>query len=650
MNSNSKIKSIFINSIYSQLTKRIILITALYSVLRILFYAFNYDYFNNVSFTGFLNIMRGGLVFDLSAIAYTNSLIIVLSLLPVKFKYHKLYQGSLRFLFIVINTLCLIINFSDIVYYRFTLRRTTATIFNEFKHDDNLFNIFYSSLFDFWPVTLTALFFIVVFIVFEFKIRRPQNQTKSNWVFFPAQLVMFFIVTALTIGAMRGGFAESTRPITLSNAAKYINQPDERALVLNTPFALIRTIDKKQLKKVEYLPQEELEKHYSVVHKAIHSDSTSNKPNVVIIILESFGRGHIGCLNKDIEGFKSYTPFIDSLSNHAWVYKNAFANGRKSIDALPSILASIPSVKEPFVLSAYSGNNINSIPSLLNKEGYYTAFFHGAPNGSMGLDAFANQAGFKDYYGKDEYNNDADFDGIWGIWDEPFFQFFANKMGEFKQPFMTSIFSVSSHHPFKVPEKYVDVFPEGELPLQKCLAYTDNALREFFDNCKKQPWFSNTLFVITADHASKTNIPKYLTTGGSFAIPMLFYKPNDERLKAFNDSVNAQQIDIMPTILNYVGVKNDYIAFGTDLFKNPSNQFAFNYRNDMYQAIKNNYLLQFDGKKTTALYHITEDPLQENNLINNEPEKAKELETKLKCIFQEYSNRLIENRLVMQPE
>src|SRR5690606_14279042 len=145
---------------------------------------------------------------------------------------------------------------------------------------------------------------------------------------------------------------------------------------------------------------------------------------------------------------------------------------------------------------------------LLGEKGYETAFFHGAPNGSMGFSAYMQLAGIKNYYGKNEYNNDDDFDGIWGIWDEPFMQFMAKKLDTFKQPFFSSFFSLSSHHPFKVPEHYAGKFPKGQLPLHEPIGYVDNALRQFFNTASKSEWYKNTLFVIVADHASMIHFPE----------------------------------------------------------------------------------------------------------------------------------------------
>ena len=140
---------------------------------------------------------------------------------------------------------------------------------------------------------------------------------------------------------------------------------------------------------------------------------------------------------------------------------------------MSSVLAGIPSLKDAFTSSPYSNQKIQSIVSVSNEMGYDTSFFHGAPNGSMGFQGFGNILGFQHYYGKDEYNNDADFDGMWAIWDEPFFQYFARTLNQKKSPFMATMFSASSHHPFKVPEKHQGKFKKGPLEIHAPIQYTD---------------------------------------------------------------------------------------------------------------------------------------------------------------------------------
>lgn len=222
---------------------------------------------------------------------------------------------------------------------------------------------------------------------------------------------------------------------------------------------------------------------------------------------------------------KGIPPSSIPCFQKSYVLENGFAAGRKSIDALPAVLAGIPSGELPFILTPYVSNRIQSLPQLLKEKGYHTSFFHGAPNGSMGFKALVNLFGVEYYYGKDEYNNDQDFDGTWGIWDEPFLQFFANKLDSFPQPFQSTLFTVSSHEPFQVPEQYKNVFPRGEHPIREVTGYTDFALKRFFATIRNKPWFDKTLFVITADHASISHHPTYQTAWGNMAIPIFFYHP-----------------------------------------------------------------------------------------------------------------------------
>ena len=200
---------------------------------------------------------------------------------------------------------------------------------------------------------------------------------------------------------------------------------------------------------------------------------TINKKNVVVIILESFGDENVG---------RGYTPFLDSLITKSYYFKHGFANGKVSIDAVPSILSSITSLmNNSFISSSFSLNKINGLPKILKKEGYGTSFFHGSFNGSQNFDQYAQVAGFDHYYGKDQYDGKEAFDGKWGIYDEEFMQFFCNKLTTFKEPFFSSIFTISSHNPYRVPEKYKGKFSKGTTEIHESIGYSDFALQNFFN-------------------------------------------------------------------------------------------------------------------------------------------------------------------------
>ncbi|MBR4840297.1 MAG: sulfatase-like hydrolase/transferase [Paludibacteraceae bacterium] len=626
-----------------------LLVMAIYFLCRLFFFAINMDLFPDVTFDRFCTMQEGGMKFDISAFVYTNALYLLLMILPFKFRKNYLYQKITRWVFVITNSLAILVNNCDAVYFRFTSRRTTCTIFNEFQNDGNVGSIIMTSLFEYWYVTIFAI--AMIFLLYKLY-KRPNFSLdiKPNWAYYPLHLAIFCLTVYFSIIGMRGGFGAFTRPITLSNANQYVEKTTESAIVLNTPFCLFRTIGKSAYKNPGFFEsQEETEKVYSPIHRP-QAQGEFKPLNVVILIMESFGKEYTGFFNKDLENgtYKGYTPFLDSLMAESLTFDYSYSNGRKSIDAMPSILTSIPMFKEPYVLTPYYTNQVNSIASLLATKGYYSAFFHGAPNGSMGFQAFAKTAKFNDYFGMDDYPNKNDFDGTWAIWDEEFFQFFAQKMGEFKQPFVTSIFSASSHHPFRIPEKYEGQFPKGDLPIHQCIGYSDLALRRFFQTMSQYDWFENTLFVFSADHTNQVSHPEYTTDAAIYSIPIFFYQPNSD-LKGRRSTL-AQQTDILPSILGYLNYDQPFIAFGNDIItQSDSLKYNVNYSNGIYQIYRDNYLLQFDGEKTKAVYDFKKDRMLQNNLLGKVAEQDS-LELLLKANIQQYILRMINDQLTVKRE
>lgn len=613
---------------------------------RIIFLCVNLSYYPDLTASRLLEMFSGGLLFDTSAIVYTNALYIVLLLFPLHYKEQAGYQQVVKWVFVVTNALVIVMNLMDTVYFQYTNRRTTATVFSQFKHEDNLGGIIGLELLHNWYLVL----FAALLILGLFKLyRKPALGAGDNlWVYYLSRGAILAAIAPFCIFGMRGGIGYAVRPITISNANQYVNRPVETAIVLNTPFSIFRTIGKKPFANPHYFADSaEMEQIYTPVHQPADSVKL-RKMNVVVLIMESFGKEYIGALNKELENgtYKGYTPFLDSLISQSLTFEHSFANGRSSIDGMPSILSSIPKFLESFFLTSASLNNLSSIGGELKKEGYYTAFFHGAQNGSMGFEAYARTAGYTDYFGRTEYNNDADFDGRWAIWDEEFFQFFADKLSEFNQPFSVGLFSASSHHPYILPERYQGVFPEGPLLIHKTIRYSDNALRLFFEKVSKKPWFNNTLFVITADHTNQTDHPEYQTESGVYAVPIIFYTPNGELVGRVNSI--AQQADIMPTVLSYLGYEKPYVAFGRDLLHTPAEEtFAVSYTSGVYQFTKGNYFMQFDGTKTLAIYDFVHDKLLTKNLVGTVAEQAS-METELKALIQQYMERMNENRLTVK--
>jgi len=629
---------------------RLFVVLVLFFLCRILFFLLNKSLFPGISFSGWLAILHGGWVFDIAAMFYFNALFILLMLLPFPARSNTVYQKVIKYVFFTTNGLAILLNCIDFIYYRFTLRRTTRSVFGEFSHENNMGKLAGRFVLDFWYVALIFVLLIVLMIWLynRVSIRKPQIPEKKLSFYLKAAIALPLAIT-LAVGGIRGDFKYSTRPITISNAGEYVSSPNEMYLVLNTPFCIVRTWNVKRLEEMHYYPEEEVGKIYSPVHYP-KRDSTKpfQKKNVVIFILESWGKESVGAYNKDLDNgtYQGFTPFLDSLMAVSKVYWNSFATGRKSIDAIPSLLAGIPNGQDPFILTPYASDSLHGLPKILRDEGYNTSFFHGAPNGSMGFKALVNLLGVEHYYGKDEYNNDADFDGIWGIWDEPFFQFFEKTINTFKQPFFSTIFSVSSHHPFKLPEQYKGKFRKGPLPVMECISYTDMALRKFFEKASQTDWFKNTVFVISADHATESYHPEYKNEWGDVAIPIVLYSPGDSSFHGLDSGI-IQQTDIIPSLLSYMNYDKPFLAFGENVFNKNRINFSVSYTGG-YRWIEDDYLLFFDGIKTRSLYNYKKDRLFKENLVDKNPEIVAKLERNLKAFIQQYNNRLIRNQLTVR--
>ncbi len=636
-------------NIYLGLVLRLLIVMALFTICRVGFYVFNLEYFPGLTLNSFFRILTGGLRFDLVAVLYTNALFIVLTVLPFKIRFSTLYQTITQWVFSVTNGLALSANVADFVYFRFTGRRTTVDIFQQFENETNLPLLFLRFAWDYWYVVVMIVLLVAAMIWLYRKVKVQGPQLKNTIVFYVSGVLVIPIIAYAFVVGVRGGAYHHIRPITLNDAGQYVEDPRDVILVLNTPFAIYRTIGKTKIKRVHYFNDEaELADIYSPI--CHYPDSGQMKKlNVVIIVLESFSKEFIGYFNHDRENgtYKGYTPFMDSLLQYSQSYRYSFANGRKSIDAMPSIIASIPSMGVPYVLTPFSGNRIQSLGSILQQEGYETAFLHGAPNGSMGFQAFMNVAGIKKYYGMDEYNNRRDFDGWWGIWDEPFMQYTAGVQQQLKEPFFSVFFSVSSHHPYEIPKEYEDKFKGGKVKILRGIQYTDNALRKYFNRVSQQPWFNNTLFVISADHVSSNVLfDDGRLAPGQFSIPVFFYR-SDNSLQGMDDSTIVQQVDIMPTVLRYLNYNKPFLAFGHDVLNSTEPSYAWNYENGVFQYYQNDYLLQYNGQRAIALYNFKSDALLTHNLLHEQATVVTSMEKRLQAIIQQYNNRMVDNNLIL---
>ncbi len=621
---------------FSELAIRLLFVLLLFSVCRIVFLLFNIDVFRTENFQNIAWAFVAGIRFDITAILYLNIALILLYLEPfdsVRTKPGRIIAG---FLFIIPNSLAVLANLADTGWFSFTLKRTTADWFNTTGLGGDLIQTLPAMVSDNWLLLALFIVFLIIIIQFDKKIFNHELRKKTQLKRILIQTAILIISLPVIVLGLRGGL--QYRPIGIMTAAQNSNAR-LAPLVLNTPFTLMRTLGKQELKEPVYFSNLELDKLIDL-KKDFSTDSGFNSKNVVVIILESFSSEYIGYLNQR----KTYTPFLDSLMANAMVFTNAYANSKRSIEGVPAIVSGIPALmSEAYITSVYAGNKMNSIASLLKKQGYATAFYHGGQNGTMGFDNFTRMAGYDKYLGKQEYPDPKDDDGNWGIYDEPYLKYVAGEINKLKAPFHVGIMTLSSHHPYSIPEKYKAKFGNGTSELLQSILYADYALQQFFDQIKKTEWYGNTLFVLTADHTGPATDPYYQSKTGIFKIPILFFEPGSA-LKGKNPNV-VQHADILPGIMDVLNYPKTFESFGQSIFRSSDNSIAINYQNDIYQAISKNRLMQFDGENVIGYYNTETDSLLQNDIKETRDEMYIPILIKLKAFIQKYNTSLIHNSI-----
>lgn len=613
--------------------RSIALVLVAMQINRLLFFGFNSQRFLEWSFSDVLV----SLYFDITTVGLLFLPFVFFAALPItKYRNLTFYRVLLAVLFYGSLTFVLAADLMDVVYFSYTGKRSTSDLFALLQMGSDLNQQFGSFVKDFWWLALVFVLEVGAISYFRKYVTRPNFLVPSSWL---KEALHFVVVLALAIVAGRGGFG--FRPVSPLTASQYTSS-ENVPLVLNTAFTLVKSYGKEALELKDYYTEEEELALFNPIKKTVPLQLLPDKTNVVLIILESFGSEWVGAAGAE----KSFTPFIDSLAEQGLFFRNGIANGKKSIEAVPSILASIPSLMEtPYISSPYATNALEALPQVLAKQGYESSFFHGATNGSMNFDVFASKAGFDHYYGRKEYNNEAHFDGTWGILDEYFNPWMADVLKESKKPFFATLFTLSSHHPYYIPKKYKGRFPEGPNEICQSIAYADWCLQQFFKHAQQMPWYQNTLFVFCADHSSASVNPIYNQTVNLFKIPILYYHPSGA-LKSEISSRLHQQIDIYPTILDLLNIDTKIYSYGNSHFQNTKEE-AITYLNSGYNYYFDNYMLTFSGEKARNLYASKVQNAILADSLEQYRKRISSQEARLKALIQRYNRDLILNQTLV---
>ncbi len=629
------------------LVRRMALLYVVLMLCRAAFYVYNLPTIGPLEMRGEVlkDLLFGALKFDTVSILYVNAPFILMSLVPLHLRERRWWQTTMFWYYTIVNSLAVVaLNMADAVYFRYAQKRFTADeIF--FADNDNSLQLALKFAAENRYMVLVGVL-LIAFLVRGYGRRiKPEPIFAGAW-YYVAGIPVLLLASALVVGGIRGGFTKMTRPVTLSNATLYTSDNSQAAMILSNPFCVLRTAGSSgKLHYERYFDDATLRSIYTPEHRpsAAAGDTEFTGRNVVIFVMESFSAEHSALLCPDLyadKEQKGYTPFLDSLMRQSYTFRRMYANGKRSIQALPAVWSSIPSFKTPFVLMPQSMGATRALPAMLKDKGYETMFFCGSDRGSMGFGAYARAVGIDDLYSREDYeaaHGKGDFDGYWGIWDEEFMQYMGEVLSEAREPFFATMFTLSSHHPFVIPERYKGLLPEGLTANHKCVAYVDGAFRRFFDRFGDEEWFRNTIFVFVADHVSSEKFSEtFRHSPDDYRIFGFIHAPESSLFGEHRTPVS--QIDLMPTLLGLLGNREPYFAFGRDVFgEHTGTPFAINYDDNMFQAVTDRYLIRFDEHEVRGVYSVN-DAKHEHDLAGEVA--TEDIERLLKAVIQSYYDRV----------
>lgn len=606
----------FLTNQHFRLVKRFFFLMIPYSLIRIGFYFYHLNVYKQFPQEEIFQSFLLGLRFDVAAICLLNSPIILLSLIPSK---NTKFLKNERLLFVFLNFAGIVAALNDFELFLFMGKRLS---FDFFVIGTDILQQLPQVFRYYWYLPLLAVAWAIGFYFFDKKAFRIKHEKlKLGW-----HLISSLLLLIISFLAIRGGLQHKS--INVQTAFSQ-GKNELGHLVLNTPYHFMRTLKNKSQRRLNYFATDEEAINVIINRRDLRPVVSDEKmKNVVFIILESFS-------NEYVE--KGLTPFLSELMLKGDSFPYHFANGRRSIEALPSLLCGLPSLlDEPISKSIFQSNKFVCMPQILKDHGYKNYFFHGGARGTMGFESYTMAHGFDRYFSKVDYPGKNDFDGTWGIFDGPYLNFVVDEIAKMPEPFLATVFTLSSHHPYSIPADLKGKFSKGSLEIHESVGYADFALKQFFEKAKTQPWFSNSIFIITSDHSQKLESRKYQNGIGRFRVPLIIYAPVGKLVGLNTDKV-TQHSDIPKTVLDLVQVKSDKMPATSVSLLSGDSGYALNYadgqdyllisRQEVIRLPKSGPQVRQDYDWDTGEFSATsssEDPLLKaylqyfiNGLINN---------------------------------
>lgn len=628
---------------------------------RLIFIYHNADFIDVTSFKEAVKICISGARIDACIFAYFNSLFIIMRFAPLPWVYNRRWIAVSNFILYLFNTILLILNLGDTAYFPFTGYRMSWQGFMNVLSDPGTPGLLVSFFSRFWWIYLIAGFFIFAMIWLASRVRfakTQQDKSINKSAYWIIRSVIFLFAGFLTFMCIRGWTGFKGRPLERATGVTLVDNIKHFSAVINTPFSIFFSMksDVKIERKELFSPARLQEMRSSVIHKP---DLVLNKKNLLVIIIESGGSIHSKIFNP-VKGDSAYTrslSFLDSLASFSLINRHLIASGRTSTQGITHIFTGMPYFGSSYLVeSPYANNKFDSPANLLNREGYDTRFYYGCTKGNYHIDETMQLSGFKTVLSRESFNNDKEFDGKWGIWDLPMSDFVINdltKAYDPRRPFFATWFTITAHEPNSFPKNEdVSNYAYPEPSPERAMEYTDKALRHFFDLARLQPWYKNTIFVITSDHGQRNY--NSFHTNNIFAyshIPFLIYAPDSSIEAGSIENMPMSQIDIAPTLLDLAGYNKPYLSFGTSIFDRSKPHYGIAESFGHYYIFGNKYIISVaePGKPIDEVYDITETPYSQTPLKKHDPAVTDSMLNWFNALMQDFTTRINDDNLQFNP-
>ncbi|WP_445714490.1 LTA synthase family protein [Flavobacterium sp.] len=476
-------------------------------------------------------------------------------------------------------------------------------------------------------IITTILLGIALFFAFKHgkKLFYPQ---ESNY---KTKLLLFLFIAFFLFWGARGSLT-SKRPINGSNAI-FCSDQMTNSLGLNSlytvafaAYAMKHEGDVKKYGKMDELEAYTRVKKYMDVTEFLPSEvpflhlqkpeTSQPKYNVVIFLQESLGAEYVGCLNG-----LPLTPELDKLSKEGLLFTNLYCTGTRSVRGIEQVTAGfLPNPSESIVKLSGSQQGFFTLADAFGRQNYDTSFIYGGMANFDNMASFFNGNGFKNIIDETDFDSDGKkyaMKGTWGYSDEDL----AVKANEYykslgNKPFFSLMFSTSNHEPFEFPDGRIQLYEQPKNSVHNAMKYADFSIGKFFELAKKEAYYKNTIFVVIADHNTRT-YGKNLVPVNKFHIPALIIAPNVEKGITYDNL--ASQMDIPSTVLALSGITTKTPMVGRNLLKLPKGikgrtimlfheTYAFRVEDDIVILNPNAKPLQFKVKSDTELVPV---PLNE---------------------------------------